>query len=317
MHLPTRTRRATVGLTPLCGALLLLLTGCSSTGDSASSAENVDEGYNPIGPATRAEDRIGKYLGDLSTSMNAWNAMTLEAATKDEIRKQKLLEVNIRERVDNRFAEILTELESGPDRNRVIAAAAVGFSEDPAALSPLIAALDDPNDQVVSNALLGLGMLSLPETPLGKVGDLLRYSPDPKTRWSAADCALTLVAAGAASEGIVEPARAGLTDVEEPMVVSQCALILALSGDTESVDSLADLLFDEVNLVVTSAARALAYLGNNHDEVNGAAARALFAAMEAGDRRIQRIVRTELIRLSGRDFEYDVDEWEEWVDRLP
>jgi len=313
MHRPSLPRRPRA---VVLGATLLLLAGCSSSSDKLN-ADNVDEGYNPIGPASRAEDRIGKYLGDLSTSINAWNAMTLNAATKEEARKQNLLEVNIRERVNNRFPEILTELETGPDRNRVIAAAAVGFSRDPAALSPLIAALDDTNEQVISNALLGLGMFASPETPLGKVGDLLRYSTDSKTRWSAADCALSLVAAGASTEGIIEPARAGLTDAEEPMVIAQCALLLAMAGDTDSIDALGDLLFDELPIVSTSAARALAWLGNHHDEYEGPAARALFAAMEAGDRRLQERVRPELIRLSSRDYEYKVDEWEEWVERLP
>lgn len=316
MHRSTPPRPPRALVQGLLGVALLLLAGCSSTDDKLN-ADNVDKDYNPMGPASRAEDRIGKYLGDLSTSMNAWNGMTLNAATKEEQRKQNLLEVNIRERVNNRFPEILMELETGPDRNRVISAAAVGFSRDPAALSPLIAALDDTNEQVVSNALLGLGMFCSPETPLGKVGDLLRYSTDSTTRWSAADCALSLVAAGASTEGIIEPARAGLTDAEEPMVMAQCALLLAMAGDTDSIDALGDLLFDDAPIVSTSAARALAWLGNHHDEFEGSAARALFAAMEAGDRRLQERVRPELIKLSSMDFEYKVEEWEEWVARLP
>jgi hypothetical protein len=300
----------------LLAALPLLTLGCASTPEGDIEVQPIEE-YNPIGPATRDADSIGKYLGDLSTSIAAWNTMTLGAANDQERRKRSLLEINIRERVDKRHAEILTELETGPPRNRIIAAAALGFSSDPATLSPLVAALDDPEEQVVANALMGLGILASPDTPLGPVADILRGSPDPNARWSAADCALSVVTAGGDGAAVLDAARAGLTDPEEAMVRSQCAMILALAGDTDSVDALGELLFDETPLVSTAAARSLAYLGERHDEVNGEAARALFAAFSAGDRKLRERVRPALVKLSRRNFEDDLEEWKEWVDRLP
>jgi len=301
--------------TIVLAALCLLLGSCSTTDDQTDAS--ADEDFRPLGPASRAGDSIGKYLTDLSTSIRAWNEKTLTAADTKERRKQALLEINIRERVTNRHMDILAELETGPDANRVIAAAALGFSDDPADLSPLIAALDDPNEKVVSNALLGLGVLELPQTPLFRIGELMRYSPNPKTRWSAADCALTLIAAGADSDGILEPARAGLTDAEEPMVRTQSALILCLIGDTESIDALGNLLFDEIPLVSNSAAKSLTHLGKNNDEAIGDAARALLRAMEEGDRDLRLRVHPSLVKLSGHDYELDAELWKEWVERLP
>lgn len=296
--------------------LLPLAGGCASTPEEGIPVESIEE-YRPIGPETRAADSIGKYLGDLSTSISAWNTMALEAANERERRKHSLLELNIRERVDKRFPEILAELETGPPRNRVIAAAALGFASDPAALSPLVVALDDPNERVAANALMGLGILASPDTPLEPVAELLRGSPDPNTRWSAADCALSVVTAGGDGEAVRDAARAGLADPEEPMVRSMCAMILALSGDADSVDALGELLYDEVPLVSTAAARALWYLGEHEDQANGDAARALFAAFSGGERELRERVRPALIKLSKRDFEDDLEEWKEWVDRLP
>jgi hypothetical protein len=297
--------------------LILGLGASCATTDSDTESGGPDESYRPLGPASRAEDSIGKYLADLSTSITAWNEKTLTASTQQERRKQSLLEINIRERVRNRFGEILTQLETGPVRNRIIAAGALGFSSDPSVVSPLLAALDDPNEKVVGNALMALGVLSRPETPLSKIGELLRYSVNSKTRWSAADCALSLIIAGADGAGVLDAARAGITDAEEPMVRTQSALILALSGDTDSIDALGNLLYDEIPLVSKSAAQALAYLGKKHEQHEGRVARALYRALADGDRDLRLRVHPSLVQLSPRDYGLDVEEWERWVRKLP
>ncbi|MFT7486626.1 MAG: HEAT repeat protein [Candidatus Paceibacteria bacterium] len=297
--------------------LLGFATGCASTENDHSIASTDDETYRPMGPASRRDDSIGKYLADLSTSISAWNSKTIAASNDSDRRKQALLEINIRERARNRFGEILLQLETGPEHNRVIAAAAIGFAGQEEALSPLLAALDDTSDKVVGNALLGLGTLGSKETPLHKVGDLLRYSPNSRTRWSAADCALSLVAAGADPDGIKEAARSGLTDAEEPIVRTQSALILAFIGDTDSIEALGDLVFDEVPLVSSSAAQALAFLGRKHPEAAGPAARALYTALAEGKRDLQLRVHPSLVRLSRRDYDLDLKLWDEWVRRLP
>ena len=290
---------------------------CSSTGENTQPDPATDETFRPLGPASRSDDSIGKYMADLSTSINAWMEKTLTASTGKERKKQSILETNIGERVCIRQAEIVEELETGSVKNRIIAAAALGFCGDPAVLSPLLTALDDPEEKVVGNALMGLGLLNSPGTPLHPIGELLRYSANPRTRWSAADCALSLIAGGADQSGIVEAARAGLTDAQEPMVRTQCALILALIGDTESIDALAVLLYDEYPLVSKSAAQSLAYIGTRQDKSAGAAARALVAALAEGDRDLRLRVHPSLARLSGRDYGLDVEEWQSWADKLP
>lgn len=313
---PTQSARS-LAPSVLCLALLALGSASCATTDDSKLDPSQDETYRPLGPGSRENDSIGKYLTDLSTSIRAWNEKTLTASTTDEIRKHSLLEINIRERVAMRHAGILGELENGPTSNRIIAAAALGFSGDPADVSPLLVALDDPVEKVVSNALLGLSNLESPETPMHHIGELMRYSTDSRTRWSAADCAVTLIAAGADPDGIVEAARAGLTDAEEPMVRTQSALIVGLIGDTTSIDALGNLLFDEIPIVARSAAKSLAFLGRNHKEFEGPAARALFRAMAEGDRTLRMIVYPSLVNLSQRDYDLDVEQWERWVKKLP
>lgn len=316
MHDSTPTPAARRRRPPFCWLPLLLTLGCATTSGDAE-LDPGDETYRPMGPASRMDDSVGKYLADLSTSINAWMDKTLTASTQQETRKQALLETNIRERVRNRQDEILGELETGPDRNRVIAAGALGFSNDPAMVSPLLASLDDPNEKVVGNALMSLGVLCRPETPLYKVGEILRYSANPHNRWSAADCGLSLVAAGAQHDGIVEPARAGLTDAEEPMVRALSAKILALTGDTESIDALGNLLYDEIPLVSRSASQALAFIGSRNEHHQGKAARALVRALAEGDRDLRLRIHPSLTQLSQRDYGLDVEEWERWVAKLP
>lgn len=313
MHRPSSLGRA---LTLAAFTLSVSLCGCAT--DGAGSSEVTDaETFEALGPSTRSDDSIGKYLADLSTSMNAWMQKTMNAANEKERNKQSLLEINIRERVRNREDEILSQLETGPAKNRVIAAAALGFSDDPSVLSPLLAALDDRNPKVVSNALLGLTVLNSPETPLAPVAELLKYGEDPKTRWSAANCARSLIEAGAEGKPVLEAARGGLADVEEPMVRSQCALILARLEDAQSIDALTLLLYDETPLVSVTAGRSLAYIGRRVDTAKGDAARALVTALSEGDRELRLRIHPSLVELSRRDYELDIEEWTRWVSRLP
>jgi HEAT repeat protein len=309
---PLRTRPRAWS-TSLFALVLATLGGCASTPDEVDA----NDPFRPLGPASRADDNIGKYLADLNTSITAWHGMAMTASTAKAQHKHHLLEINISERAVNRFSELLQELEAGPERNRVIAAAAIGFARDTTALSPLLAALNDPEDRVVNNALMSLGMLETKETPLFDIGDLLRYSPNPRIRWSAANAALELIGVGANSDGILEAARAGLTDAEEPIVRSQCAAIVALINDTDSIKALGALMFDDVPLVSRAAADATSYLGRHNARHMTAAATALYTALAEGDRELKLRVHPALVSLAKRNYDLDIELWEEWLQRLP
>jgi len=311
MHTPAPTSSAVRRLAPTL-LLFPLLGACSTTPEDEGPIE-----VRQFGPDTRTEASIGKYLADLSNAMTAWMNITLDASNERERSTKWGLETNLRESVRLRQGEILAELEAGPPQNRVIAAAALGFSEDPAVLSPLLAALDDRDPKVVSNALLGLTLLASPETPLPRIGELLRHGEDSKLRWSAANCSRTLIQAGADGSVILDDLRAGLTDLEEPVVRSQCALSLALLEDLDSIEALGGAVYDAVPLVSRAAAQGLVHLGRTVDTCKGEVARILVGALLDGDRELRVRVHRSLRELSGHDYGLDEEEWVKWSERLP
>lgn len=267
----------------------------------------------PVEARLPDQDRsFGLYLAQLSTGIRAWTEKTWNAASSTDRKKQDMLELYLTGEAKKRQRELIETLETGPKQNRVIAAAALGFTREEDVLSPLLNALEDPEPDVVSNALLGLSLLQSPRTPLGRVSDILRYDPNERMRWSAAYALRVLIEAGARDKGALDAARAGLAD-EEPMVRSQCSLILALLSDAESIPSLTTLVYDEVPLVGSAAALALAHIGREVPGARRPAARALAQAMRDGDRALRVRLIAPLRKLSGQDFGMDVAAWSDWA----
>lgn len=304
-------RRLLLAPLPLLG---LLVASCASSGAKSSSREV--QPYASPAAAVGEEVSIGKYLTDLSASINAWASKTWTASGNEDRRKQDLLELHIMERAHRRKMELIQELEAGPVRNRVIAAAALGFTREPDVLSPLLAALDDPERKVVANALLGLALLQSADTPPSRVCALLANHPDSRVRWSAAYCARSIVQVGVREECLTRSARLGLSD-EEPMVRSQCALLLAQLDDAESLDGIEALLYDDIPLVSAAASRSIRVLGQSLPQQKGRAARALARAMRDGDRKLRLRVLPDLVQLSGRDHQLDAAAWMNWAASLP
>ncbi len=295
--------------------LLLFAAACSSTGTEESAEP---EPYVPIETVAPPEESIGLFLSNLSASLNAWTSMTMAATSRESRRKQDLIELSLMQQVNKRRHELIAELQSGPRQNRIVAAGALGFSRQPDTLSPLMAALDDDEPKVVTNALMSLGVLQSPETPLAPLCDLLRFAPESAHRWSAANALLNVLQAGArdGADDVVGAARAGLTDAE-PMVRTQCALILAQENDADSLDQIAGLLYDEYPLVAGAAARAIGHIGAVDPHAKGRAAHLLFDALEATGKQRQLVILDDLVALTQRNYELDLEEWREYVDRLP
>jgi hypothetical protein len=309
-------------------SLLLLASGilaCASPGqeDPSQTADpNSPEIIRPkpVGElieATNQPEPIGKFIADLDASMRAWTNLIMSAQTEEDRRKASLLEQSLSASTHKRRAELIEQLESGPLSNRVVAASALGFTHDPEALSPLIAALDDGHPEVVSNVLLGLTLLGSPDTPLGGVCHLLSTSTDTGIRRNAAQCAAGLVQAGARDDCILPASRLGLVDREEPTVRAYCALILATLEDQSSLPALCDRLYDPVPLVRAAAIRAVAYIGSHSPKDKGTAARALVAAMEKSEGSSRAQFMKALVELSTVNYGPNDKEWIEWAARLP
>jgi len=292
-------------------ALLLSLCACA-----APAAETEIEATPFVAPEPETPLTIGFFLTELDASLRAWSTYQLTANTAREMRMLRSLERDLGLRTQRRFKDIVAELESGPPTNRAVAAFGLGFSGNPAALSPLLNALSDRDALVVNNALLGLGRLSMPETPLAIPASLLRSHPDAWTRNNAAFAIQGVIAAGGESAEAIEACRAALIDAE-PGVRAQAASVLGIVVDTASFEGLADLVHDSVPLASAAGTAALGHIGAAVPALKGRTARRFVQALThlEGPRRTRVLI--ELTLLNGINLGEDASDWSEWANRLP
>jgi HEAT repeat protein len=257
----------------------------------------------------------------MDNRLRAWTNLTLTASTEADYRKWKVLEEDIVYRATRRKEELLEQLETGPPTNRMIAAMSLGFVRPPEegdkVVGPLLNALGDQDPQVVNNAVVALGMLASPETPVAPIAALLVDSSDDRLRLNAALALRKVVEAGAVWEPKwIGEVRHGLIDTDHG-VVAQSALLLGLIADVESIESLTPLLVQEPPLVCSAAAKALALIGSRVPESKGACARALVLGFTKAPEALRPRVHRALVELASRDYGDDEDAWNEWAQRQP
>jgi HEAT repeat protein len=249
----------------------------------------------------------------------AWSNLKLDARNDEDMRKLRVLEQTLQYDTRKRIDELLAQLESGPPRNRTIAAMGLGFSGQPRAQAALLAALGDPDPDVVSNSLLALGILGLPDTPTAEISYHLRAHRDGWARNNAAFALQRISTARTA--GQVDPdlnasLREALTD-DMAGVRAQCAATLGALADADSVRALSDLLYDAENLVALAAAGALSSIGAGVSNQRGPCARALVAAYSKARPERRPGLHLELARLAGSNYGDEVQPWRDWAFRLP
>lgn len=331
---PTATpHSATARHTAALGALICLVLGCASSDaqkDPSDPAGDAPEGVpveNTIEEPmkwsegmNRDQRKIGVILVELDRSLRIWNDLVLAGKTTRDARSVKLIEEAIAHDAAQHFDEIVDQLTGDSPNNRRVAAAALGFTRIPRALSPLLAALEDPDEQVVSNALLSIGTLRAPETPLTSIASLMTDHPSGNVRNNAARALRALLPQSSDEEermAVRTATRRAVGDAEASVRTSAILLLAELS-DYESLERIALALDDDVPLVARAASRAVAHIGANHAQSYGSAARALTAAMLRVERgAVHDAIRTDLQTLSGRNYGDDTDEWLLWANRLP
>lgn len=288
-----------------------VLTGCASSGQS----EPETRPYVPL-PDPEPES-IGFFLTEFDASVRAWTNLELSGRSSREQRMRRGLEKEMGQRARKRQEELLSELRSGPPTNRAVAAVALGFTGDPAVVGPLYEALLDPSDDVVHNALLGLGRLGSPDTPTTEICYLLRNDADPWIRNNAAFALQTIVAAGGEPSDLLRrSAREALGD-QEPGVRAQCASVLGLAHDADAIEELGDLIYDETPLVSAAAITALGSIGRYRPESKGRCARFLAQALDRVGPKQREFLVSELARMSEVHLGDDPEPWLEWAARLP
>jgi len=291
---------------------LPLLPGCGATG-AATEAKATP--YTPL-PDPDPES-IGYFLTEFDASLRAWTNLALAGSGREDERIRRGLEKEMSQRARKRQADLLDELENGAPKNRAVAAAALGFTGDPAVVGPLYAALSDPDEDVVLNSLVGLGHLASPDTPPAEVCYLLGNDPDAWVRSNAAYVLSSVVGSGGETpELVLRSCREALAD-PEPGVRAQCASTLGLAHDVRAIDELGDLLYDDVDLVAAAAASALSLIGRTRLEHKGEVARDLSDALDRLEPKRRDHLLRELLRLSEVDYGEDAEGWQKWARRLP
>ncbi len=291
---------------------LIPLQACSSPEEKPEPPE-----FEVFRPAAFDSPRspIGPFLMELDNSIERWQALTLGADNENDRRMKKLLEEHISYSARKRLHDLIGELQSRAPFNRMVAAAALGFTEAEAALGPLLASLDDSSPEVVANALLGLALLGNRDTPLAEITILLAEGVNETTRANAAYAVREVLEAGGSGTGVLTAARTGLRD-ESSLVRTHSALILAHEMDTGSLSLLEYQLEDETPLAALAAARSLAYIGQRDRHQLATVAMALAGALDTSEDVVRAGILRYLRLLSEANYGKEQEEWVEWAARL-
>jgi HEAT repeat protein len=307
-----RRRRPALAAWALCSAAALSACNSSESSKKKDGPVAIDD-LDVV--SIQTEDlAIGEFLAKIDLAMRAWTRLAQTAANAEERRQARELERFLRHQTSQRRAELVVQLETGPPYNRVRSASALGFT-DASALSPLLAALSDPEPDVVHNALLGLALLADPTTPLEPISALLQGDSDPHTRANAAYALRSVIEAGAGAGPALDAARQGLID-SEPLVRVQAALILGLAADGESIEALNDQLYDPTPLVSRAAIEAMVLIAERDPSQRGRVARALVAAVDHAPSMVRSPAKAALLQVAGEDHG-EREEWVRWAQGLP
>lgn len=267
--------------------LFLTLTAGAGACASAPAEKPLPEEKGPPAP-------MGRVLTDMDLYLRLWSNSALADPNERSEKQAQAAERAIEAEVKKRFDEFAAQLDGGARRNQVITAAALGFCKEPRALPYLVRSLSRSDPEIVGNALLGLGVLASPETPLPPVQELLAHHPSPAVRSQAAFALKRLVDSGVRDEALPPTLRAALRD-SEPGVRAQAAAALGGLRDRDSIEPLISLLQDSTPLIAAASAYALGRIKDPQ------AVDALTLALESPSPRIREAAHRALVEITGED----------------
>ncbi len=296
---------------------LLAVTACASSSDKGSEFSFIPEGaeYAPwqvSDQGATGDGGIGITMASLDRQIRAWSNIELKGGDDSTLAAQRRIAQKIGNDTAKKFSIVEQQLQSGPLYNRQVAAMALGFTENPRALPPLLLALGDLEPAVVANAALGLSRLSMSETDLTPLLTKIDMEQPTRVRVNASLAIKNVIKAGNKGEGAARQLRRGLLD-EEAGVRVHCALALAHLNDAESVADLVLLLNDPVPLVGKVAAASIVTIGSQDLHAKGPAARGLAMALQDAKGDQARLLIESLQFLSERNYGDDKTEWLQWA----
>ena len=192
---------------------LLAVTACASSSDKGSEFSFIPEGaeYAPwqvSDQGATGDGGIGITMASLDRQIRAWSNIELKGGDDSTLAAQRRIAQKIGNDTAKKFSIVEQQLQSGPLYNRQVAAMALGFTENPRALPPLLLALGDLEPAVVANAALGLSRLSMSETDLTPLLTKIDMEQPTRVRVNASLAIKNVITAGNKGEGAA-PERSG------------------------------------------------------------------------------------------------------------
>jgi hypothetical protein len=261
---------------------------------------------SPIVPNDPEARRTGRAILDCDTHLRTWSNLMAQPRDEENLEKIGALSIALGMVVAKNRAILEAQAMSGSPRNRGIASAALGFSGDPSVLPYLVNNTADADPIVAAKALLGLGVLAAPETPIAPVYDAIAGGAAPQGVISNAAFALFQIAIKTKTDpdGGMAAAFVLLLQNPDPMVRAQAALGLGLVRANQILPELTDLLAaDPEPTVRTAAAYALGQIGARNSTAP------LVRALSDPDDVTAGTARASLKRIHGKDFGPDAASW--------
>ena len=202
--------------------------------------------------------------------------------------------------------EIENQAISGKVRFQGIASAALGFSGDESVLPILHNNLGSDDAVVVAKTLIGLGILSSPNTAMAPIADAVaRLGSNIEVASNAAFCLFQLGSTDMNDDsGLASSLLLSLVENPSPSVRAQSILALGLFSANHCLGVITNaLLADAAPDVRVAAAWALGRIGANSSTVT------LVSALSDPDKLTAGTARASLSRIHGRDLGPDPESW--------
>lgn len=251
--------------------------------------------------------KVGLYAGDdleylvaLDDRIREWNA----AHEKFDFREEQRLSGDLKRAVDQRMDFLVHVLASHDLEGRLVAASALGFSGDRRAVEPLLAACNDENLEVRTNAYFAIGILGSHETPIDPL--LIGLHDQNSVVREAASFAI----AGTVSLGDDRGSYASLIEAlgdEDWRVANHSVRALGIIQKKECVPVLIQRgLRSGAYLVRLNSAAALAAIRSPE------AIEPLIDTLKDDQPQVQKMATFALEKITGESFGNDEPKWRDW-----
>ena len=239
----------------------------------------------------------------LDDTMSRWS----EARERGDHGWIHALERELRELAISNMTILTRWLQGEDGGRRVVAAMALGFSRDSRVLSPLMIAIHDDDSYVRSNALIGIGLVHDPDTPVDPILEALS-DKDPAVRLAAAYCLGEIVPPKSDGGALVPLMKVLRTEVEDS-VKNHAVVSLGHLGNHMAVPTIiSSTLFSENPDLRLNSVVALGKIKDRRAVIP------LVKLLDDQNRSVRQIAEEALAAITGEDFGSNRKAWDRWVE---